>query len=143
MPRRTLSRPAPKNSPGADKALRRIRALCLALPEAMERPSHGAPTFFIRGKKSFLSFVDNHHNDGRLAIWCPAPFGMQDDLVGADPARFFVPPYVGVSGWIGMRLDLDVDWEEVAKIVHEAYRTVAPKKLLAQLDAPRGKGQVS
>jgi hypothetical protein len=114
-----------------------MRALCLALPETNERPSHGAPTFFIRDKKTFLMFLDDHHGDGRLAIWCAAPPGLQATLVDEEPARFFVPPYVGHRGWLGVRLDIDADWDELAGIVEDAYRLVAPKKLVAQLDAER------
>lgn len=117
------------------EALERVRAICLALPETTERLSHGAPSFFVRGKKSLTKFVNDHHGDGRLAIWCPAPLGVQDELVSQDPDRFFVPPYVGHSGWIGVRLDVDVDWDEISDIVEDAYRLIAPKRLVAQLDA--------
>ena len=113
--------------------LERLRALCLALPETSERPSHGSPTWFIRGKKSFATLVDDHHGDGRFAIWCAAPSGDQQLLVDADPERFFVPPYVGHRGWLGVRLDRGVDWEELAGIVEDAYCAVAPKTLLAQV----------
>jgi hypothetical protein len=118
-----------------DAALARMRALCLALPETNERPSHGAPTFFIRDKKTFLMFHDDHHGDGRLAIWCAAPPGLQASLVDEEPVRFFVPPYVGHRGWLGVRLDIDPDWDELAGIVEDAYRQVAPKALVARLDA--------
>lgn len=81
-------------------------------------------------------FHDDHHGDGRLAIWCAAPDGAQALMVESEPERFFVPPYVGHRGWLGVRLDVDVDWNEVAAIVEDAYRTVAPRKLVAMLDAP-------
>jgi hypothetical protein len=113
--------------------LRRLREICLALPETSERPSHGAPSFFIRGKTCFLMLLDDHHGDGRLAIWCPAPAGDQQLLVDADPEKFFVPPYVGGRGWLGVRLDHGLDWEEVSGIVEDAFCTVAPKKLVEQL----------
>jgi hypothetical protein len=112
-------------------ALERLRALCLALPETSERPSHGSPTWFVREKKTFVTLVDDHHGDGRFAIWCAAPPGDQQLLVDADPERFFVPPYVGHRGWLGVRLDRGVDWDELAGIVEDAYCTVAPKRLLA------------
>jgi hypothetical protein len=118
----------------ADKALERVRAICLALPEVVERPSHSAPTFFVRDKKSIVMFHDDHHGDGRLAIWCAAPPGLQGELVGEEPDRFFIPAYVGHRGWIGVRLDRDVDWPEIAGIVEDAYRQVAPKTLIKQLD---------
>jgi hypothetical protein len=119
------------------EALERVRAACLALPEVTERPSHGAPTFFVRGKKTFVMFHDDHHGDGRLAIWCAAPPGVQGEVVAEDPDRFFVPPYVGHRGWLGLRLDVAPDWDEVAGVVTEAYRQVAPKTLAAQLDDTR------
>jgi hypothetical protein len=113
--------------------LERVRALCCALPDVVERPSHGAPTFFYRGKKTFVMFLDDHHGDGRLAIWCHAPMGVQQLLVTEEPGRFFVPPYVGHRGWIGVRLDRDVDWAEIASIVRDAYRMVVPAKVAAAL----------
>lgn len=122
-------------SPGAADALAHLRAACLALPEVNERLSHGSPTFFIRDKKTFVTFVDHHHGDGIMGIWCAAPPGVQEQLVEAEPERFFRPPYVGHRGWLGVRLDVDPDWEEMAAICVEAYRQVAPKKLVAQLDA--------
>lgn len=116
--------------------LDRLRALCLALPEATERLSHGEPTWFVRGKKTFVTYA-NHHHDDILAFWCAAPDGAQEILVNTDPERFFIPPYVGHRGWIGVRLDLDapIDWDQIADLVVDAYRTVAPKKLVERLDA--------
>lgn len=118
----------------SDEALRRIRAICLPFPAATERPSHGSPAFFVQEKKTFAMYLDDHHGDGRLAIWCPAPPGVQAELVSAEPARFFVPPYVGHRGWLGVRLDVDPDWTEIAEILKDAYRQVAPKRLAAELD---------
>jgi hypothetical protein len=108
----------------------RIRELCLALPETTERLSHGHPTFFVRGKRSFLTVLDNHHHDGRFAIWCAAEEGVQAMLVEADPERFFRPPYVGHRGWLGVRLDRGVHWDELAGIVEDAYAEVAPPTLV-------------
>jgi hypothetical protein len=110
--------------------LERVRAHCLSLPEAVERPSHGAPTFFVSGKRAFVSYMRNHHDDGRIALWCAAPEGMQTALVGADPERFFVPPYVGHRGWIGVRLYRGLEWERIAGAIEEAYITVAPSRLI-------------
>jgi hypothetical protein len=115
-------------------ALRNLRRICLALPEVTERPSHGSPTFFVRARTSFVTLLEDHHGDGRLAIWCAAPEGVQATLVQAEPHRFFRPPYVGHRGWLGVRLDVDVDWPEIAAIVTDAYRQVAPKTLARQLD---------
>lgn len=114
-----------------------VRKVCLALPEATERLSHGSPTFFVRDKKTFVMFLNDHHGDGRLALWCAAPVGAQAELVEQDPERFFRPPYVGHRGWIGVRLDRDLDWDEVAGICEDAYRQVAPKRLVALLDQER------
>jgi len=113
-----------------EKVLAKLREICLALPETSERPSHGAPTFFIREKRSFLMVLTNHHGDGRFAIWCAAPEGMQKMLVDADGERFFVPPYVGHRGWLGVRLDRGIHWDELAGIVEDAYAEVAPAKLV-------------
>ncbi|MEV5715631.1 MmcQ/YjbR family DNA-binding protein [Amycolatopsis mediterranei] len=110
-----------------------LRKLCLSLPETTERLSHGEPTWFVRGKKTFVMFADHHHDDV-LAFWCPAPPGVQEELVRTEPDRFFRPPYVGHRGWLGVRLDVDVDWGEIDRIVREAYRLVAPKTLAARLD---------
>jgi hypothetical protein len=112
------------------RILERIRATCLALPETSERLSHGAPTFFVRDKKAFVMVLTDHHGDGRFAIWCAAPDGLQKLLVDADPERFFVPPYVGHRGWLGLRLDRGIEWDEVAGILEDAYAEVAPAKLV-------------
>ena len=113
-----------------ESALERIRASCLALPETSERPSHGAPTFFVRGKRAFVMVLRDHHSDGRFALWCAAEEGAQSLLVGSDPERFFVPPYVGHRGWIGVRLDRSLNLDEVAGIVEDAYAEVAPPQLV-------------
>jgi len=109
------------------RILGRIRKLCLALPETSERLSHGEPTFFVREKRSFLTVWHNHHGDGRFALICAAPEGLQAMLVEADPDRFFVPPYVGHRGWLGLRLDRELDWDEIAGVVEDAYLEVAPR----------------
>ena len=119
----------------ATDALDQVRRICVDLPEVTERPSHGSPTWFVRGKKTFVMFLDDHHSDGRLAIWCAAPPGVQAQLVEQEPGRFFRPPYVGHRGWLGVELDVDPDWAEVAEICADAYRQVAPKTLVAALDA--------
>ncbi|MGH8792985.1 MAG: MmcQ/YjbR family DNA-binding protein [Stackebrandtia sp.] len=111
----------------------RLRRLCLALPEVSERLSHGEPSWFVRGKKLFVTGSDNHHDD-RVGFWCAAPPGEAAALTAADPDRFFIPPYVGHRGWLGVYLDVEgVDWDEIAEIVADAYRCVAPKTLVAKL----------
>lgn len=119
-----------------DHALAAVRAACLGLPEASERPSHGGPAFFIRDKKCYVMFLDDHHGDGRLAIWCAAPTGAQADLVETEPDRFFVPPYVGHRGWLGVHL-VDIDQDELNAICLEAFRAVAPRRVLEQLQDQR------
>jgi hypothetical protein len=112
--------------------LENLRRLCLALPETTERLSHGEPTWFVRDKKTFVTYADHHHDD-RLGFWCAAPLGAQEELVGAEPERFFRPPYVGHRGWLGVYLDVDVDWDEIGEIVLDAYHAVAPKSLVTSL----------
>lgn len=113
-----------------------LRDICARLPEITERVSHGAITFFVRGKRVVAYLTDDHHGDGRLAVVCAAPPGVQDEVLRSDPERFFRPPYVGHRGWIGLRVDVDVDWDEVAAVVEDAYRTVAPVTLVRRLDQP-------
>jgi hypothetical protein len=113
-----------------------VRAACLALPEVTERLSHGAPTWFVRDKSAFVNFwVDGHHEHQFPHLWCAAPAGSQAELIAGDPERFFRPPYVGHRGWIGVRIDDDVDWTEVAELCEDAYRTVAPTRLIRILDS--------
>ena len=110
----------------------------MALPEVTERLSHGAPTWFVRGKKTFVQLWEHgHHGDTFPHLWCAAPPGAQQELVETEPDRFFRPPYVGVRGWVGVYLDVPgVDWSEIEEIVTDAYRQVAPKRLAARLDGP-------
>jgi len=113
----------------AEATLARVRRICLALPDATEKIAWGAPTFRVRDKL-FVMFLNNHHGDGRVAIWCHAPSGAQQTLVTAEPRHYFVPPYVGPGGWLGVRLDQGLDWSIVASLIAEAYGQVAPKRLL-------------
>lgn len=117
--RRRLAMPRPSQ-------IERLRKICLALPEAVEKEAWGEPTFRVRGRM-FAMFTNNHHHDERIAVWCKAPLGFQSMMVGEAPERFFVPPYVGVNGWVGIRLDVDVDWKEVAVVVEQAYRMASEK----------------
>jgi hypothetical protein len=118
-----------------------VRRLALALPEVNERLSHGAPCFFVRDKRPVCYYHDDHRGDGRLSLWCPAPPGVQELLVSAEPQRFFKPPVSAqgtFSGWLGVFLDTpgesSVDWDEIAALLDDAFRTVAPKRLIAELD---------
>ncbi len=110
--------------------LERLRAICLAFPEATEQETWGDPTFRVRDK----IFAMPRAGDGRVSVWCKAPPGVQEMLVSAAPARFFVPPYVGHNGWVGVRLDGEIDWDELAGIAEASYRMTAPKRLLRLLD---------
>ena len=135
--RRKSARPRPARAQTADP-LARLREIVLAWPETFERISHGAPTWW-GGKKTFATFTVNHHGDGRIAVWCKLPPGAQEALVESDPSTFFVPPYVGPSGWVGIRLDepdgRPLDWTQVAGLLEEGYRSVAPNRAIAALDA--------
>ena len=112
--------------------LDQLRGICLGLPEATEKIAWGEPTFRVRDKM-FAMFDNNHHASGRVAVVCKAAAGAQEILVDADPERFFVPPYVGPRGWIGIRLDNGPEWGMVASLMEEAYRLIAPKRLLKEL----------
>lgn len=116
--------------------LERIRALVAALPETSEKLAWGGPTFRVgTAQKMFAMFTDDHHGDDRIALWCKAPPGVQEMLVEAEPERFFRPPYVGPSGWIGIRVDgRTVDWDEVADFLKDGWRMTAPRKLVAALE---------
>ncbi len=123
----TLTRPA-KNDP-----LTRLRTICLALPEAQEKLSHGEPTWFA-GKGKVFAMLDNHHHGAaHLSVWLPAGLGAQEALIESDPKRYFRPPYVGSSGWVGVVLDTRPDWGVVAWLVEQAYRMVAHRRLVAML----------
>jgi hypothetical protein len=118
----------------------RVREIALALPEVNERLSHGAPCFFIRDKRPLCYFHD-HHNDDRTSLWCPAPPGVPEELVHTEPERYFKPVTSAsgtFTGWLGILLDTSgehaIDWDEITAILEDAFRTVAPKALIAQLD---------
>ena len=109
----------------ADRALAKVRSICMALEGTEEIVSHGAPCF--RRKRLYAMFTDNHHGDGRVALWLRATHDVQHGLVEEDPERFFVPPYVGPSGWVGARLDRDPDWGMIEALLVEAHRSARPK----------------
>jgi hypothetical protein len=117
--------------------LPRLRELCMRLPEVTERVSHGEPTWFVRDKKVFVTYADHHHDD-RLAFWCAAPEGARRTLIESDPERYFRPPYLGHRGWLGVYLDVPVDWDDIAEVVEDAFRVIAPRGLVVQLDETTG-----
>jgi len=112
----------------------RARAICTGFPEVTERASHGSPAFYAR-KQFVMLWPTGHHDHDFPHLWCAAPAGAQEELVASGSERFFRPPYVGHRGWLGVRLDGDVDWAEVAELCEDAYRVVAPRRLVAALDA--------
>jgi hypothetical protein len=121
----------------SEAQLRRVRVLCQALPETSERLSHGEPTFFVHWKV-FVMFANNHHGDGRVAVWVPAPPGAQAALIDKAPETFFRPPYVGVKGWVGIVLD-EVSDDDLSFHVSLAWELTAPKRLLKQTRrSPKG-----
>lgn len=124
-PRRPNSRP---------ELLEKIRELCLSFPETSEKEAWGGPTFRVKGKM-FVMYMDGHHGDGRVALWCNADAEDRDGIVAGDPKLFFVPPYVGVKGWLGVRIDRRIAWKRVSAFVEQSYRLTAPKRVLAAFDA--------
>jgi hypothetical protein len=114
----------------SDRSLEKLRSICLALPEATEDSGGvGSPGFKVRDK----IFAMRHPMHERPSVWCKAPRGLQEVLVGSDPEHFFVPPYVGQHGWVGHWLDVEVDWEHLASLIEDSYRMTAPKRLIAQI----------
>jgi hypothetical protein len=143
-----MSRFAPAE---VERQLARVRAACLQLPETSERLSHGGPAFFVRTSSAggqggrppsarntacFAMFLDDHHDDGRLAIWCAAPEGVQGEMIETDPERFFRPPYVGHLGWLGVEL-AETSSAELSAICREAFSIVAPSTVRRLLDTQR------
>ena len=118
-----------------------VRRIVLALPGVTERVSHGEPCFFVAGRRPLCYYHDNHGGDGRISLWCPAPTGVPDELTASEPGRFFrpTPSASGVfATWLGVYLDTTgddaVDWNEIAGILEDAFRIVAPRALVAKLD---------
>ena len=112
----------------SNPALKRLRKICLALPECFEKEAWGECTFRVTGRSMFAMTDNDHHGSRHIAVWVKAPVDVQEMLVAADPKRFFVPPYVGSKGWLGVRLDYKVDWEEVADILKDGHAMAAPKR---------------
>jgi hypothetical protein len=115
----------PKSGTG-EEPVQRVRRICAEMLECTEKLSHGEPTFFVR-KKVFAMFSNNHHNDGHIAVWIPVKPGMQPLLIEDAPETFYRPPYVGVKGWVGVELARIGD-EELAALIRDAWKMVAPKK---------------
>ena len=130
-PKRAMPGPAPRGGPASDRALTQVRAACLALPDTTEKIAWGEPTFRVR-ERLFVMFTDNHHGDGRLAIWVNAAPGAQEAFTASDPESYFVPPYVGPSGWLGVRLDRGLSAAEVEARIRAAHAAT-----LAAIEAKR------
>jgi hypothetical protein len=128
-PGETRSGTAGRKGGTNDRLIARLRRICMALPEANEKLSHGEPTWFAGKGKVFAMLDDHHHGAAHLSVWLPQPFGAQEALIASDPERFFRPAYVGVSGWVGVVLDTRPDWGAVAALVGDAYLTVATARL--------------
>ena len=116
---------------------KRVRAACLRLPEVTERASHGSPAFYV-GKQFVMLWPHGHHDHDFPHLWCAGPRGAQEELIAAAPERYFKPPYVGGRGWVGVRLDGEVDWAEVTEVCEDAYRAVAPLRLIDVLAGAGG-----
>jgi predicted DNA-binding protein (MmcQ/YjbR family) len=111
----------------SEAAITHVREICMALPGATERASHGEPAWFVKDKRQFAMFA-NHHHDDRVAVWIAARPGTQEGLIASDPTRFFRPPYVGPRGWVGIWLDVEVDWNEVSDLIEDAFRHITAKR---------------
>jgi hypothetical protein len=119
----------------SNPAMKRLRAVCLALPEVFEKEAWGECTFRVTGGSMFAMTDNNHHGSGHVAVWVKAPPIVQEILVNSDPKRFFVPPYMGPRGWVGVRLDDQLNWDEVAGILKDGYLMSAPKRLAARVSS--------
>jgi hypothetical protein len=119
-----------RRTAASERLIERVRKICMALPEATEKLSHGEPTWFAGKGKVFASIDDHHHGAPHCSVWLPQPLGVQEALCDAQPERFFRPPYVGHRGWLGVRLDRDLPWDDIAGAIEDAYLTVAPKSLI-------------
>ena len=135
-PKKPLTHPVKQVAVRDAPLVERLRKICLAFPEAGERLSHGEPTWFAGKGKVFAMLDNHHHGSAHLSVWLPQPMDAQETLIGADPDRFFRPPYVGPSGWVGVVLDTKPDWAMVQRLVHDAFVHVATKKLVALLAEP-------
>ena len=134
--KRETTHPILRRSPAEERLTDRLRKICMALPEANEKLSHGEPTWFAGRGKVFAMLDSHHHGSPHLAVWLPHSLGAQEALIDADPKRFFRPPYVGPSGWVGVILDTKPDWSMVEEMVRDAYLHVATAKLRSLLAEP-------
>lgn len=128
--------------PGSAGPLERVRRICLALPEAYEVTAWGEPTFRVRNRQfAMFASAENHHGNGRPALWCKVGPGNKELLIQADPKRYFSPPYVGPSGWVGIWLDKRPRWSAEAALAEEGYQLTAPRRASPAGRARTGRGQ--
>ena len=127
-----MNGPAGQGRQSGGEEIERVRRICLGLPGTWEKISHGEPTWFV-GKKVFAMFSNNHHGDGHIAVTVPAAIGIQEMLITKSPKKFYRPPYVGVRGWVGIEVDRVSD-KELAQHICEAWKLIAPPKLLSELE---------
>ncbi|HKN01851.1 MAG TPA: MmcQ/YjbR family DNA-binding protein [Candidatus Binataceae bacterium] len=123
----------PRMYDDSNPAIKRLREICLTLPDVVEKEAWGECTFRVAGGTMFAMTDNNHHDSGHVAVWVKAPPMVQEILVSSAPKRFFKPPYMGAKGWVGVRIDFKVDWDELAGILRDGYLMSAPKKLRARL----------
>ena len=117
-----------------DDRLKRVAAICLRMPEARQEKMGQHAGFLVR-KKTFAYYLDNHHGDGIVGVWCKVLAGDNAALIASNPKKFYMPAYVGPRGWVGLRLDVGkIDWEEVQELVTHSYQLCAPKRLAAMVD---------
>lgn len=133
----------PRMYKDGDATIERLRELCLALPECFEKEAWGECTFRVTGGSMFAMTDNNHHGSSHIAVWLKTPRDLQEMLVSADAKRFFVPPYVGPKGWLGVRLDYKVDWTELAELLKDAHAMAAPKRLLARIKGEASAAQAA
>jgi hypothetical protein len=122
-----------KPTPHEDHRLKKVTTICLRMPEASREITKHHVAFLIR-KKPFAYFLENHHGDGIAGLVCKVLRGDNTALIRSNPAKFYLPAYVGPRGWVGLRLDVgEVDWEEVEELVTHSYQMIAPKRLAAAI----------
>jgi predicted DNA-binding protein (MmcQ/YjbR family) len=118
----------PRKYDDSDPAIAKLREICMAMPEVFEKEAWGECTFRVTGGSMFAMTDCNHHDSGHIAVWVKAPAMVQEILVNSDPKRFFVPPYMGKQGWVGVRIDYKVKWDQTAAILKDGYLLSMPKK---------------
>ena len=133
----------PRMYDDSNPALAKLREICLSMPDAFEKEAWGECTFRVTGGSMFAMTDNNHHGSGHLAVWIKAPAMVQEILVNSDPKRFFVPPYMGKKGWVGVRIDYKVKWDQTAAILNDGYLMSAPRQVRAKTPGKLGAAAAS